>query len=114
MFKLNSGFRGRLKPGDNIDTYALFTQLNYNPFKKVKLVAGLRLEQMQKYSYEQINYLDTLKFEDTYDYDKIEVIPRLAIIYSINKNNILKFLYGKAISHPSLYQNFLHVYHNVP
>ncbi|MCP4151466.1 MAG: TonB-dependent receptor, partial [bacterium] len=35
---------------------------------------------------------------------KAEFIPRLALIYAINENNFLKFLYGNAINRPAFFQ----------
>lgn len=41
----------------------------------------------------------------TYNRDRIEIIPRFAMIYKFTDNNIFKLLYGKAINRPSFFQN---------
>lgn len=97
-----------LPPGENIVTRALFAQINYNPFKSLRLVGGLRMEQSPRYrlSAEYGHGTDGFSRKDgIYDQDKIEIIPRFAAIYYLNKRNIFKFLYGKAINRPSFDQN---------
>lgn len=97
-----------LKDGDTIDTRAIFTQLNYNPIKNLRLIVGARLEQSPKYGLGKIQvsganpYVETT---DVYDKDKIEFIPRVAALYYLNDKNVFKFLYGKAINRPSFYKN---------
>jgi len=97
-----------LPDNDTIDTRAFFTQVNYNPVKKLKLVGGIRVEQMPKYKLKAdlaggTEYYNEL--EGIYDGDEIEIIPRLAAIYSIDNRNIIKFLYGKATNRPSFALN---------
>jgi outer membrane receptor protein involved in Fe transport len=98
-----------LADDDNIDTLALFTQIDYNPFDSLSLVVGVRLEQTPKY---ELIYSQAIEpgpaniISDIYDRDKIEIIPRFAAIYYLNKHNIFKFLFGKAINRPSFAQNF--------
>lgn len=97
-----------LSDGHTIQTLAIFSQISYKPFSNFNLVTGVRLEQMPKYSLEAIYAGGTeyfSKVEGTYDQDKIELIPRVAAIYSLNEKNIFKFLYGMAINRPSFYQN---------
>ncbi|MBN2105049.1 TonB-dependent receptor [bacterium] len=98
-----------------IITRALFSQANFTPISRLKVVGGLRLEQMPDHS---IGYslapseagqpasVSQLK----YSYNTWEAIPRAAVLYNINKNNIVKLLYGEAINRPSFQQyidNFL-------
>ncbi|HLP45712.1 MAG TPA: TonB-dependent receptor, partial [Candidatus Kapabacteria bacterium] len=94
--------------GEQIVTRAFYTQVNYKPFSKLELVAGVRLEQMPAYKMGAIlaggtpNYS---KAEHTYNENSIEIIPRFAAIYSFNDNHVFKFLYGKAANRPSFLQN---------
>jgi len=93
---------------DDIDLLSFYSQADYHFMDKFRFVAGFRLEQHRKYDLSRMNNpgLETEKYlSDTYEKDKIEFIPRVAAIYSINDTNIIKFLYGKAISIPSFFQN---------
>ncbi len=97
-----------LADGNNIITRALFAQVTYNPSRKLKLVGGLRLEQMPGYSMSARLASGTDNFtalEGTYSREQVEFIPRLAVIYSLNDRNIFKFLYGEAINRPSFFHN---------
>jgi len=90
-------------------TYSTFAQADYNPISKLKIVVGLRLEQMMGYGLKikrnqglpipSDDFVSTIS--DTKENGEIYVIPRLAAIYQINNNNFIKFLYGKAIKRPS-------------
>ena len=94
--------------GQFIMTRALFSQLNFSPFEKLKLVAGVRFEQVPSYKIISQSVYQTdepVTNEGVYDRERIETIPRLAIIYYLNKHNIFKFLYGAAINRPSFFQN---------
>ncbi len=96
-----------LPDGDEIVTRAFFAQVDYKPSSKLILVAGLRLEQMPKYSLESVlgggteNHTAQSGF---FDKDQIELIPRFAAIFKLNDDNIFKFLYGQAINRPSFFQ----------
>ncbi len=97
-----------LAKGDDIVTQAFFAQVTYKPVKNLELVAGLRLEQMPEYTLGNLQTLDPVnqtKVEETYTEDKVEFIPRVALVYSFNDRNIVKLLYGKAINRPSFVQN---------
>jgi len=94
--------------GDQITTRALFTQWNYSPNNSLRLVAGVRFEQSPKYglgSTHSVSNQAPIEQTAVYNRDKIEVIPRLAVLFYINDHNIFKFLYGKAINRPSFFQN---------
>ncbi len=98
---------------DNIISNALFTQLNYKMNNKLKIIAGLRLERLNKYRIFIQQASETpaiIQDEGEYNNEKIKVIPRLAIIYSPLKNHSIKFLYGKAIKNPSFTQNLTQIY----
>lgn len=97
-----------LADGDEIVTQALFAQVTYKPFSNLELVAGVRLEQMPEYRLGTViggGTPNSVSLEGTYAEDKIELIPRIAAVYSFNDRNIVKLLYGKAINRPSFFQN---------
>lgn len=92
---------------DPVTNWGFFSQVDYNPLDKLKLVAGLRFEQAGSHDIKHVNNpgrsTETLATYETDDYD-LEAIPRLAVIYSIDDQSVVKFLYGKAISRPSAFQ----------
>lgn len=102
--------------GAKMINQALFFQANYKLSDKFKIVAGARFEQVPDYDlFITLGNTDTTGLDpafgtyellkSTYSQNQIEFIPRLALIYSPNENHVLKFLYGKAINRPSLFQN---------
>jgi outer membrane receptor protein involved in Fe transport len=97
-----------LADGNDIVTRAFFAQVTFAPMANVELVGGVRLEQVPKYKIGQFQYIgpeNVIKVEGTYNEDNVEIIPRFALIYSLNDKNIVKLLYGKAINRPSFFQN---------
>jgi len=108
-----------LSDGESMVTQSVYTQLNYDISDKLKLVAGLRLEQVPEYSIEDVQNegldgwlppgstepLAEITNQATYSYTKVELIPRLALIYGLDERNYFKFLYGKAINRPSFFQS---------
>ncbi len=88
--------------------WAFFTQFDYALHDNFKIVAGLRLDQAGE---QDLNFVNNPKqatetnIIGKIEKGDIELIPRLAAIYFINKHNIVKFLYGQAISRPSFFQN---------
>ena len=95
-----------LAEGESIITQSLFAQVDYTLSDKLKIVAGAMLEQMPEFVLEQrLGNFETggsVTTQATLSYTGVEFIPRLALIYSPNKRNIFKFLYGKALNRPSL------------
>ena len=103
-----------LADGESMINQAIYAQLNYAFSDKFKIVAGARLEQVPEYTIEEISnggmdVVDPALAQKTtqavYSYTKTEFIPRLALIYQPNEDHALKFLYGKAINRPSLFQS---------
>jgi outer membrane receptor protein involved in Fe transport len=108
-----------LADGESMVTHSIYAQASYSLSEKLKLVAGLRLEQMPEYTIEdtQNEGLDgwlppgsTTPLKEitnyaTYSHTKVEVIPRVALIYSPDERNYYKLLYGKAINRPSFFQS---------
>lgn len=96
--------------GSHISLKAFYSQFNYLPAKFIRIVAGFRLEQMPKYDFEQElaalqSYAPTRLSKETYTYDKWKLIPRVAVLLTVNENNLIKLLYGEAINRPSFQQN---------
>ncbi len=97
-----------LAEGDNIETQAIFMQATFKPSQKLSLVGGVRLEQMPAYSMAGLLRNEDASYSlktDTFEQEKIEIIPRFAAIYKMNSKNIIKLLYGKAINRSSFLQN---------
>ncbi|MGE5342736.1 MAG: TonB-dependent receptor plug domain-containing protein [Candidatus Omnitrophota bacterium] len=92
---------GLLEPAQS---RALFVQADIAPTNKLKFVLGVRFDQAVEYSSIWKSFADGSQFTGNFDYDKIVVLPRVAAIFKFNEKNILKFFYGKAINHPSIYQ----------
>ncbi|MGE5341882.1 MAG: TonB-dependent receptor plug domain-containing protein [Candidatus Omnitrophota bacterium] len=105
-----------LGKGDQIGTYAFYTQVNYSPFNKLRIILGGRVEQSPKYQIDRrtpdpndpkkfITKIANLPSEN-----KIEFIPRVAALFYLNENHIIKFLIGKAINQPSFFLNEKNVF----
>jgi hypothetical protein len=108
-----------LADGESIVNHSIYAQASYSLSDKLKLVAGLRLEQMPEYTIKdtQNEGLDgwlppgsTTPLKEitnyaTYSHTRVEVIPRVALIYSPDERNYYKLLYGKAINRPSFFQS---------
>lgn len=101
-----------LDDDDNITRRALYYQAAYRPVPKLQFVTGGRFSQILNYG------LTGMRGQDTgadytnygqYDHDHIEFIPRFAAIYKMNEKNVVKILYGKALSNASFFQNYLHI-----
>ncbi len=99
-----------LDDGKTLDIHAFYTQFNYTPLTNLRLVAGARIEQMPKYTIRmQLPPAETQQpatiLKNDYDYTKLAFIPRVAALYTISENHIIKLLYGQAINRPSFQQN---------
>jgi len=107
-----------LPEDEEIQTRALFIQVNYTPWDPLKVVAGIRLEQMMKHTIfnnTHYGYADEVYYDGTdEDGDEISVIPRLAAIYNLNDNHIFKLMYGKSIARSFNDLNILVANHNNP
>lgn len=79
-------------------TYAIFGQVAYQALDNLQLIAGLRYEDLLSYDTHGITdggLPGQSTFGDTRG-DIQTTSPRLAAIYSIDRNNVIKFLYGEA------------------
>ncbi len=99
------------KNDDIIFNHAFFFQAYYRPIERLKFVAGLRLEYNPDYSFHIKYAYDPLPLgRNNYFYrydrfryspDRIEIIPRVAMIYSLTDKHVAKLLYGKGFKNPS-------------
>lgn len=98
-----------LLDNETITTQALFAQANYQITDRLKLVLGVRFEQLQPYglyAHQASGTPDYSYLSGIYSDDQdVRVIPRLAAIYQLNQKNIFKLLYGEAINRPAFSQN---------
>ena len=97
-----------LADGESIVTMAAYTQLNWKIAERFNLVVGFRMVKYPEYDL-------SLKIGDpingvydqiiaTYSEADIQVVPRAALIWGLDDNNYIKFLYGEAINLPSYFQ----------
>jgi len=97
---------------DPISTNSLFVQADWKLFGRLRLVGGIRFDNNETYEYVRAQIPDDAIKEPavtkkSYEPDKdIEIIPRLALIYDLNADNVVKFMYGKAIKRPFLARIF--------
>ncbi|MCP4218597.1 MAG: TonB-dependent receptor [bacterium] len=108
FFGLNNN--AYLADGDTIDERALFAQANWRLSKKLRIVAGIRVEHITPYDIDKKFYENDRRFEEHEVSHHVagpgvEVIPRLAVMYTFNDRNVLKLLYGKAVNSPAFFQN---------
>lgn len=106
---LGPSFSERIRNTERSANLAAFTQLDYIITPKIRVVAGLRVNYNMEYTIRK-NYdfsLDPqsmlpspIKLTKIVPY-RTSYIPRIASIYSPNKNNAIKFLYGEAMNQPS-------------
>ncbi len=100
----------------SINTFSSFTEISYKPFKKLQLTAGLRFEKTNNYYItKQVTVIDSLfnplipvtQENKIYNdnIDEPQFIPRFAAIYSLNKKNILKFIYAQSKKRASFVEN---------
>ncbi len=88
---------------------SFFIQADYKLFGKLKIIAGIRADYLFEYdiarefSYSNIDPVTLqyapVKLRQTIDAN-LSLVPRFAALFSINDNNIIKLLYGEAITQP--------------
>lgn len=88
-------------------SYAVFTQVEYSLTKKINILAGGRADKQEKNEFKNIKYLagtykDTLYY---YDYEKVALIPQVAVVFKVDSKNTLKLMYSEAISRPGMFEN---------
>ena len=93
--------------GDDKTVQALYSQVEYDPNEQIKIVLGARWEHESNYKLVH-RYAPHTDNETTntrsHDDDSWEFTPRVALIYFINADHTLKFLYGEALNRPGLFQ----------
>ena len=104
------GFNVNYIQPDGIKNPSFFMQMDYAPSKTFRFVGGVRLEKMDKYTLQALDFTSLGPVPDEiiegiYNNDKTRLIPRFAAIVSINEKNYLKLLYGRAIRHPEFQPN---------
>ncbi|MBN2010957.1 TonB-dependent receptor plug domain-containing protein [candidate division KSB1 bacterium] len=109
----------QLDDGEAITTRALFGHLNYKPFHSLKIVLGLRLEQLLGYMLKQKIGDHAIGIpadvnKGIYSNQNVEIIPRIAAIYYFNETNVFKIMYGQATKHPSWWQNSSELFYGRP
>jgi outer membrane receptor protein involved in Fe transport len=100
--------------GGKVTTHAFFSQVDYKFSEKIKVVAGIRLEKPEEYKlrvFKSPPVAGAIEPQFQFEYfhqpvRKIEIIPRLALIYFLDDNNVFKLLYGKAIKQPARITDF--------
>lgn len=96
------------QPDDiHLKNYSAFAQATVQASKKLKIVAGLRLqgrssgENTWEIFYGTPGHIfNTFPLEST----KITPIPRFAAIFALNEKNIVKLLYGRAVRNPDYHE----------
>ncbi len=88
---------------------SFFTQADYTLFDKLKIIAGVRADYLfefeisKEYGFSTVDPVTGL-ITPTYLRqtigDNLSFVPRFAALYSINENNVIKLLYGEAITQP--------------
>lgn len=80
--------------------WAVFEQIKYAPFEKLKLVGGIRLEQKRanRILFRKGQGTDTFVQESAlYPEGEVNVIPSAAAIVQLNEKHLCKLMFGKAI-----------------
>jgi len=87
--KITDAYQGGSKLGA---TYIMFD----NRIKKFRLVWGLRMEDFTQTLNSRLTPFETLNLNT----NKVDFLPSVNLIYSINKNQNLRFSYSKTINRP--------------
>ncbi len=92
----------QLASGESLDNWGGFLQANYHINEKWKWVGGIRLQETP--DYDAIHTVENISTTYTLKGSSLQIIPRLAAIYTPNSTHIFKFLYGEAENTPSFSQ----------
>ncbi len=102
------------KNEEPIISRAIFTQANLKLWENLQVLFGIRLEQMLRYTLKsKINVVtqNEAPIVNDYNNEKLQFVPRLALIYSPTEKHVLKMMYGKAIKMPSFLENIQWNFH---
>ena len=113
--ELGHGEHG-LPSGETYSTHSLYTQFNYNLFDGFNLIYGFRLEHLDAYN---MTYTRGIITEEdttaertiiygayTPDNEGLTFTNRVAGIYKLNDDNVVKLLFGQATKQPSFSENY--------
>jgi len=105
LFNLNNMF---FDTGlDPIITQAAYMQAKWSVTDKLLFVGGFRMERQLPHSLEAKIQGATPQYvhiKDEFKKDEIVFVPRLAAIYSLNEDNVVKLLYGEAVNRPGFFE----------
>jgi outer membrane receptor protein involved in Fe transport len=99
---------------DQIRTQDAYTELHYEPTDRLRLVAGIRVDNLSGYDLAQLRRSPEAAIRGRYAGGDSQAVARAAAIYELGSNNVVKLLFGEAINRPSWFQNmknFLDIEH---
>lgn len=123
-YSLNAGQGEIGLPSDETySNHAVFTQIKYSPFSKIKFVGGVRLELIDEYNMEYARGIITENPDDnrppdslglrriykgtfTPENNGVLITSRLAAIYSFTNCQVLKLMFGQATKQSSFTENY--------
>ncbi|KGJ87954.1 TonB-dependent receptor plug domain-containing protein [Colwellia psychrerythraea] len=101
----------RLHPKDTMRLQSVYGQVDYQWQDNLLLIAGVRIEKGHDYriifgsgQYSTEDAAAPEEFDKQYTNPGITYIPRFALLYSLNQNNVAKLLYSKGLRQPPLGQ----------
>lgn len=107
----------RLSDDSPMNTFATFVQSNWKITSNLKAVGGLRVEKSNNYKIQSgmqvpvppnndLLWVDNI-ISDRAAIDKVQWIPRFALLYDINSINTIKFLYSQSKKRPSFGDQYI-------
>jgi outer membrane receptor protein involved in Fe transport len=102
---------------ESVETMAGYMQANFSLVKNFKLVAGVRVEKQLGYPLVFQNnpgLPSIIELTGEYERDKVDFIPRIAALFSIDERNVVKLLYGKAIRRPTMFNTLDQILGGLP
>ena len=100
-----------LHPNDNIESQAAYLRVNTRLTPFIQLTAGARLERQLPYRIQsrhamvQDSTYTLIEENQRYDNSQWNFVPQLSCVLQPTQAWAIKLLYGKAIKHPSVFQN---------
>lgn len=123
-YSLNAGHGEITLPNDeDFSTNSIFTQIKYSPIDNLKLIGGLRLDHYEDYNMlyargiitenpdderppDSLNYRRITNGTFNPDNNGLQITSRIAALYTIDENNVIKFMFGEATKQPSFSENY--------
>jgi outer membrane receptor protein involved in Fe transport len=83
---------------DAFTVHDLFAELGWSPTARLRFVGGLRVSRLpDSYDYTSRDYLNNTRLEEDVDVDDLNIITgRIAALYSLDTQQVLKLIYGTA------------------